>query len=170
MTVTIPLIETDRLVLRAPTLADHAPLCAYFQDPRSVWNGGPRDDVDVGRTLMAMAGQWQLRGFGLWVLENRETGAFAGFAGIFRPFDWPEPELGYAVTADHEGKGFAAEAVTAARQAAATNFGLTRLPSYIAPDNTRSQTLAQRLGATLETVLSLRGTPAQVWRHPEVAP
>jgi len=170
MTVTIPLIETDRLVLRGPALADHTPLCTYFQDPRSVWNGGPLDGVAVGRTLMAMVGQWQLRGFGLWVLENRETGAFAGFAGIFMPFDWPEPELGYAVTADHEGKGIATEAVAAARQAASTHFGLTRLPSYIAPDNTRSQALAQRLGATLETVLPLRGTPAQVWRHPKVAP
>jgi RimJ/RimL family protein N-acetyltransferase len=168
MTVTIPVIETDRLILRAPTLADHAPLCTYFQDPRSRWNGGPLDAVAVGRALMAMVGQWHLRGFGLWFLESRATHSFAGFAGIILPFDWPEPELGYAVTAGHEGKGIAAEAVTAARQAAATRFGLTRLPSYIAPENTRSQALAGRLGATLETVISLRGTPAQVWRHPEI--
>ncbi|MEC3860771.1 GNAT family N-acetyltransferase [Mesobacterium sp. TK19101] len=170
MTVTIPVIETDRLVLRAPALADHAPLCAYFQDPRSHWNGGPLDAVAVGRALMATVGQWHLRGFGLWFLETRDTQAFAGFAGIFMPFDWPEPELGYAVTAAHEGTGLAAEAVTAARQAAATHFGLTRLASYISPENTRSQAFARRLGASLETVTTLRGAQTQIWRHPEVAP
>ena len=165
----IPTLTTDRLFLRAPETADFDALCAYFRDPRSAFNGGPKEPVDVWTMLTSALGQWHLRGHGLWFAHLRDTDALVGFAGVFHPFDWPEPELGYGVIAEAEGKGIAFEAVTAAR-AGAARLGLTRLPSFIAPDNARSQALATRLGASFETEITLRDKPAQVWRHPEVRP
>ena len=164
----IPVIETDRLTLRAPRISDYDALCAYFQDPRSRWNGGPRDAFETANVLHGMTGAWGLRGYGNWYLSLRGEDGFIGFAGIFHALDWPEPELGYGIIAEHEGKGLAHEAALAARQAAATHFGLTRLVSYIAPDNTRSQALARRLGAVQEADVILRSKTAQAWRHPEI--
>lgn len=169
MSTSIPVIETDRLTLRAPVLGDYDALCAYYQDPRSAFNGGPKTSVEVGQTLMGFVGQWHLRGYGLWFITPKDDDQFIGFAGIFHPMDWPEPELGYGIAAPFEGQGLAFEAAKAARNAAAEHFGLTRLISTIAPDNSRSQTLAQRLGAHYEADIELRGTVAQAWRHPEVA-
>jgi RimJ/RimL family protein N-acetyltransferase len=40
--------------------------------------------------------------------------------------------------------------------------------SYIRPTNARSRALAQKLGATLETLGDLRGTPCEIWRHPKL--
>ena len=166
MSFEIPVIETERLILRAPGMQDFEQLCAYFQDPRSRYNGGPAEPLDVGRMLMIGLGQWHLRGHGQWHITLKRDDTFIGFAGIFHLLDWPEPELGYAVTAEHEGKGIAYEAAKAARQAAATHLGLHHLPSFIAPDNARSQALALRMGAVREPDITLRDKVATVYRHP----
>ena len=38
-------------------------------------------------------GQWALRGYGMWAVEEIDGGRFIGSVGIFQPLDWPEPEL-----------------------------------------------------------------------------
>lgn len=167
MSFEIPTLYTDRLILRAPKLEDFDAICAYFRDPRSAFNGGPHGPLQVGPMLMVCMGQWHLRGYGLWHITLRDNDTFIGFTGVFHPLDWPEPELGFGITAEHEGKGVAFEAATAARRAAATQFGLTRLPSFIAPDNLRSQALARRMGAVHEGDITLRDKIAQVYRHPQ---
>ena len=86
---------------------------------------------------------------------------------IFAP-GWDEPELGWAVMADAEGKGIAFEAVTAARTYVATHQGMTGVMSYIAHANDRSRTLALRLGASYEREGGLLGKTCEVWRHPKI--
>ncbi|MFZ5964585.1 GNAT family N-acetyltransferase [Thalassococcus sp. BH17M4-6] len=166
----IPVIETEHLILREPRLGDFDALCAYFSDARSAFNGGPLDAEGTWRVLTSASGLWRLRGHGLWFITRKDDDTFIGFAGIFHAFDWPEPELGYGIAAGHEGRGVAFEAAMAARQAAATHFNLTRLPSFIAPDNARSIALAERMGATFERKLTLRGDISHVYRHPQVTP
>ena len=65
-----------------------------------------------------------------------------------------------------EGKGYAFEAASAARDAGARLFGLTSLISLIDPENIRSQNLARRLGATIEREIEFMGHPCHIWRHP----
>lgn len=167
MSFDIPVIQTERLTLRGPKLEDFEPICAYFRDPRSAFNGGPHQPLDVGRMLMICMGQWHLRGYGLWQITLRDDDAFIGFTGVFHPFHWPEPELGFGITAPYEGKGVAFEAASAARRAAADLFGFASLPSFIAPDNIRAQALASRMGATREDDIILADKPARVYRHPK---
>ena len=40
-------------------------------------------------------GHWELRGFGLWAVEERASGAFLGRIGCFEPEGWPGFEIGY---------------------------------------------------------------------------
>lgn len=166
MSLDIPVIETDRLVLRGPRLSDHAAFCAYFAEPRSKWNGGPLDARAVEGMITSAAGGWALRGYGLWFFNLKGDDQAIGFAGVFHPFDWPEPELGYGIAGAYEGKGLGFEAAMAARLAAETRLGLTNLPSFIAPDNSRSQALALRMGAVREADITLRDKTAYVYRHP----
>ena len=166
MSLDVPVIETDRLILRAPRLSDHAASCAYFAEPRSKWNGGPLGPREVEGMITSAAGGWALRGYGLWFVTLKGDETAIGFSGIFHPFDWPEPELGYGIAAEYEGKGIAFEASLAARKAAAGHFDLNGLPSFIAPDNARSQALALRMGAIREAEITLRDRIATVYRHP----
>ena len=166
MSLDVPVIETDRLILRAPRLSDHAAFCAYFAEPRSKWNGGPLGPREVEGMITSAAGGWALRGYGLWFVTLKGDETAIGFSGIFHPFDWPEPELGYGIAAEYEGKGIAFEAALAARKAAVDHFDLNGLPSFIAPDNARSQALALRMGAIREAEITLRDRIATVYRHP----
>ena len=167
MSVEVPVIETDRLVLRAPRFEDLDPLCGFFADERSKYVGGPSERGEVWRMLLRSAGQWQLRGYGLWHITVRDSGEMIGHAGVLHHIEWPEPELAYGIFAAYEGKGYAHEAVEAARSAAARHFGLTRLISMIDPTNDRSRALALRLGAHYEGEDPLFGQTCHIYRHPE---
>jgi RimJ/RimL family protein N-acetyltransferase len=73
------------------------------------------------------------------------------------------PELTWALAYDQWGKGYATEAAAAVRDW----FGRAGLISLIAPENIRSQRVAERLGATAgETVELPDGGPHVVWTHP----
>lgn len=167
MMIDIPVIETDRLRLRAPTLDDFEAEAAFFATDRSRFVGGPLDPEQVWRALAGIIGHWVFRGYGFWGIEDRESGAYYGRVGLWNPHGWPEPEIGWTLMENAEGKGIAREAALAARGHAYRALGWRTAISMIAPDNTRSIALAERLGATRERDFDhVRFGRCQVYRHP----
>lgn len=170
MTALIPTLGTDRVVLRAPSLEDLPALTAFFASEQSHSVGGPQDALGAHRSLLSGFGHWALYGYGSWHIADRDTDAYLGRTGFLFAPGWEEPELGWAITAETEGKGIAHKATRVARQYGADALGLDAAISYIRPANTRSATLARRLGATLEkTHDDWHGKPCDVWRHPKLA-
>ena len=167
--VDIPVIETERLILRAPREADFGAFAAFGASDRAHWVGGPYSRPRAWGGFLATLGHWMLRGYGMWILEERETGAPAGRVGMIFNDGWDEPELGWQIFDGFKGRGLAFEAACAARSHAATNQGLDGVISYIAPDNTRSRALAARLGAVHEGDSTLHGQPVEIHRHPKEA-
>lgn len=164
----LPVIETERLILRAPKLSDF-PACADIAcAERARFIGGPMNREDAWSEFAKMAAGWLLHGHGGFTIESRETGEVFGFVVLgLEPGD-QEVELGFALTEAGEGKGVAFEAASAVRTWAAHALGLTGLVSYIDPANARSIALATRLGAerdpSAEDALEEEGT--YVFRHP----
>ena len=150
--ISIPTLETDRLILRAPHADDLPRLTAFYATERSHMVGGPRDELETWDALAKRLGHWAIHGFGLWHLTERASGAFAGWTGM----------------EEVEGKGLAYEAVLSARAYAARHQGLNGVMSYIAHANDRSRALATRLGAAYEDEGELLGKRCQIWRHPRV--
>lgn len=163
----VPRIVTPRLVLRAPQIEDLDAMERFWASERSHYVGGPKDRHGTWQTLLSMNGHWQVRGYGMWMLTCRETGAPGGCIGILHHDSWEEPELAWHVFEDFEGKGLAYEAARAARNHAAVSFGITRPVSFINPSNARTVALARRLGAQYERDGAVLGNTAQIWRHPE---
>ncbi|CUH86914.1 hypothetical protein PH5382_00833 [Phaeobacter sp. CECT 5382] len=168
MTLSIPVIETARLTLRAPQLDDLKPMAAFFETERSHMVGGPRDAMGSYTSLVSRLGHWVLNGYGLWHIVEKASGAFIGWTGMIFAPAWSEPELGWTLFEMAEGKGYGFEAATAARRHAARHQSLNGVISYIAPANIRSMALAERLGAQFESEAELLGKPCQVWRHPKL--
>ena len=166
MTDQIPVLDTPRLTLRAPKMADLPTLTAFYATQRSHMVGGPQDAKGAFNKLASRIGHWAFLGYGHWHIDDRKTGDFLGWVGILNPPGWDEPELGWALFAHAEGKGFAYEAASAARAFAAQHLKLDHLISYIRADNDRSRALAKRLGATHERDGTVMDTPCQIWRHP----
>ncbi|PWJ16188.1 GNAT family N-acetyltransferase [Jannaschia seohaensis] len=161
----IPVLTTDRLTLRAPTLQDFEALAAFYASPRSRFVGGPLTRELAWRALAQEAGHWQLRGYGRWVVEA--AGAPVGMVGLWFPEGFPEREIGWDLFDGHEGKGYATEAARAARAYAYDVLGWPTLVSLIRDGNDASARVAQRLGAAPDGRFTHeRFGPATVWRHP----
>ncbi|PTE23517.1 N-acetyltransferase [Cereibacter changlensis JA139] len=139
-----PTLHTARLTLRMPVLADFGPRAEFYASDRSVWEGGPIDRRAAWRIWASEVAQWSLMGFGPFAVDH--DGAYVGEVGVHQPEGYPEPELGWFVTPEAEGRGVAAEAAMAVKQWARTSFGWDRLVNYIEPGNTRSIALALRIG------------------------
>lgn len=165
--IAVPVLETGRLRLREPRIADWDAVRAFGLSERSRFIGGPFEEWQVWASLLMPIGHWAVRGYGFWTVEDKATGRVAGRVGIINHIDWPEPELGWQIFEGFEGKGLAFEAAMAARHHARAVIGLAPPISQIHPDNLRSRRLAERMGAVIEREGEVRGTPCLIYRHPE---
>lgn len=167
LTLDIPVIETDRLILRGPREADFEVFAAFGASERSRFVGGPVPRIRSWGGFLATFGHWALRGYGMWMLQERASGKTAGRIGMIYNDGWDEPELGWHIYDGFEGQGLAYEGALATRTYAARHQGLDGVISYIDPENTRSIALAKRLGATHERDGELLGHACHIYRHPK---
>lgn len=151
--MTIPTLQTERLTLRAPKLADFEHWAAFFATPRSALERGPLSRIDAWRTWAADVAIWQLKGYGPFGVDDRETGAYLGEVGIYHGDDFPAPELGWFVVPEAEGKGYAAEAARAVLDWVRATFDWPHITNIIDPANTRSIALGLRLGGVIDPTL-----------------
>ena len=162
----IPMIETERLRLRAFEPRDIEPMVAFYADRRTApFVGGHESHDQVWRRVASYLGHWDLRGYGIWALEERATGRFVGYAGHWFPEGWLEPEIAYGLLADHHGRGFATEAAEAALRHAYERLGWRTAISAVDVGNTASQRVSERLGAVREDVRDMSGFRAAIYRH-----
>ena len=154
--VTIPTLETERLILRAFKADDIEAYAAMVTDrevSQFISRGGqPMDRLEAWRSMAVQLGHWQLRAFGQWAVEEKTTGQFVGRLGLYFPDTHPGREVGYALARAHWGKGYASEGAAAARDYAFETLGWEDIISIISPANTRSQAVAKRIGETYREI------------------
>lgn len=150
----VPVIETERLVLRGMVRADFPALAAIWREPEVVRfiGGRPRPLSESWAVFLRIAGSWVIDGFGQWAITRKADGAFLGQAGFFTgmrglgsDFD-DAPEAGWVLTASAHGQGYGREAVTEAhRWFDAQPFG-RRSRAMIEVGHAASFAIAERLG------------------------
>jgi RimJ/RimL family protein N-acetyltransferase len=152
MTVTLgPILETERLILRPPETADLEPWMAFSADEETMrYIGGVQPRSVAWRMICAAAGAWTIRGFSWFSVIERSTGRWVGRIGAWQPEDWPGTEVGWGVSRDVWGKGYAREGAVAVMDYVFDVQGWTEAIHTIDPENTASQALARRLGSTLK--------------------
>jgi RimJ/RimL family protein N-acetyltransferase len=112
-----------------------------------------------------MLGHWQLRGWGSFLVEERETGVLAGCVGISDWEGWPEPELGWWTVPTAWGHGYATEAARTALDYFGSLSRTNRLVSFVPAANTASVRVAEKLGALYERDIELHGMTVRVYAH-----
>ena len=166
MEISIPTLETERLLLRPLTEADIEPLHELMQDPDVMRYIGDRRIPTLQETWRGVAGwigHWALRGYGLWAVEERAGGALVGRIGLINPVDWPGPEVGYMIGKPWWGRGYATEAARAAMDWGFETIGFDRLISLIDPANAASIAVAIHLGETPRGEVDLWGNRVLVY-------
>ena len=152
----IPILETERLILRAFDSKDTDAYTEMVADEDVSQFislvGKPMNRLEAWRSMAMQLGHWQLRGFGQWAVEEKASGDFVVRLGLYYPESWPGQELGYALARTYWGKGYATEGAAAARDFAFNALGWDELISIISPLNLRSQGVAERLGETFREI------------------
>ena len=163
-----PGIETGRLILRQWRASDIAANTAMLGDPLSgrfiTADHKPIADTMSGwRNSAIMAGHWVLHGFGMFAVEEKSSGKFAGRVGPFYPPVWPGLEVGWGIASEFRGKGYAGEAARAAINWTFATFDLERIVHCIDAENAASQVVARQLGAVNEGETTLLGHACDLW-------
>jgi len=163
----IPVLESERLILRGWREADFEPFAAiYASQDEARYIGGVHTRDDGWRRMASYIGHWVLRGYGHWVLEDKASGAFAGWSGLWSPEGFPGREVSWTLTPEMRGRGLAQEAARRVRAFAYETLGWDSVISLINVDNEPSIRVAERLGATFESVVLFRGSDCAIYRHP----
>lgn len=160
------MIETPRLILRAPTDADRDAIAAVNCDPRvNAWLGAAIDraasDAGVDRINAHIA----QHGFGYWAAELKAERQVIGLIGLSRVADIlpvaPGVEMGWRLAHRVWGQGLASEGAAAALAWAFAHLPEPEILAFTAETNLASQTVMRKIGMTAD--------PARDFGHPVLA-
>jgi RimJ/RimL family protein N-acetyltransferase len=150
----VPVLRTDRVVLRGWRADDLEPFATLNADPRVMEHyraplTGAQSDALVRERIVQ---HWSEHGFGLWAVEVPGVAPFIGYVGLLEPtFEahfTPCVEIGWRLAFPHWGKGYATEAARAAVAFGLAQVGLEEIVSFTVPANRRSIAVMERLRMT----------------------
>ncbi|MFL6691932.1 MAG: GNAT family N-acetyltransferase [Ramlibacter sp.] len=162
------MIRTERLTLLGWHLRHVDPFVRLHGDAATMQHfgsGHALDAVEAWLELAKLLGHWQLRGYGVWAVEEAEGGAWVGRAGLFHPPGWPRAELNWMIAPEQRGAGYATEAAAAALDFALGPLGLPEVISLVRPGNVPSLHVVRKLGGELAETITFLGAPMHVCRY-----
>jgi len=147
-------LETERLTLRHATTADDRFIFELVNDPafiRNIGDRGVRTLADAERYVLdGPIASYEKFGFGMYVVEVRESGTPIGLCGFVKR-DWlPDVDIGFAFLPQYRSQGYARESASAVRRYGHEVLGLTRIVAIVSPENADSIRLLERIGLRFE--------------------
>lgn len=162
----IPQLETQRLILREfreEDLDGYAEMCGDPEVMRYIGEGKPLSCWESWRSMAMMLGHWQLRGYGMWAVEERQSSEMIGRIGCWQPEGWPGFEIGWTLRRTYWGRGFATEGAKVAMDYAFGELQQSHVISLIRPENAASRRVAQKLGEQVEGTTEIFGGEAVIY-------
>ena len=158
-------IETARLRLRTWREDDLAPYARICADPEVMrYLSGPMTREHSEQQVSEFVRHWEERGFGLWAVEEKSSGAFIGFIGLLYHEDWSEgkhrTEVGWRLGRPFW--GLATEGAMASLRYGFEEVGLDLIISIAVPENLASRRVMEKLGMTLRGETRFKGSDV-VW-------
>ena len=150
----VPIIETERLILRGHRLDDFPALAALWGDEEVTRHIGGRPSTrdESWARLLRYGGHWQLLGYGYWAVEWKQGQRFVGDVGFadwhrdIRPALDGMPEGGWVFAPETHGRGIATEAAHAALAWLDGHCAAQTTSCIISPENIASIRVAEKLG------------------------
>jgi len=102
-------------------------------------------------------------GFGLCLVELKETHTSIGMCGLLKRDELPHADIGFAFIPDFWNQGFAYEAAAAVMNDARERLKLERILAITNQDNESSIKLLQKLGLKFERVIKMSTDSAELF-------
>ena len=151
----LPVLETERLLLRRMRPEDAEAMFAYASDPEVtryvLWD--THNSLEDTRNFLSLVAEGYGRGdFGGWGLVLKEADTFIGTCGLDADYS-PEhalAELGYVLSRKYWGRGIMPEAVRAVIHFGFEELDLNRMESRCISENTASARVMEKAGMVYE--------------------
>jgi [ribosomal protein S5]-alanine N-acetyltransferase len=156
-------LETSRLRLRHLSSADAPFILELLNDPgfiQNIGDRGVRTLEQAERYIQTGPGaSYQQHGFGLDLVESKQTGTALGICGLLRRDCHQDVEIGFAFLPAARGQRFALESAQAVVEFGFRSLKLPRIVAITAPDNQASIRVLEKLGLRFERMVP--------WINPE---
>lgn len=163
-------LDTLRLTGRPPLASDLDDLRVIHSDPRAMATlAADRQPQAPEFTIAAIARMrehWERPGFGVWMLFEKETNRFAGYAGLrhIELDSRPEVELLYAIRSDRWGAGFATEAAAEVLRLGFRDLAPDSVVAFTLPHNRGSRAVMEKCGMRFERDMNHAALPHVLYR------
>ena len=168
----LPVIETDRLILRKMRMSDTSDVHRYAKDPevaRHVLWEAHRSTFETRAYIRYLLYQYRSGLPGSWGIVLKETGRVVGTIGYMSyTSDNATVEVGYSLSREHWGQGLMTEALTAIIDETFRVLKLHRIEAMHFTDNPASGRVMQKCGMTHEGHLRERINCKGVFRDVEM--
>jgi [ribosomal protein S5]-alanine N-acetyltransferase len=154
-------LESTRLIIRTFEQRDAEPWLAMMTDPdvRRFLPPGPAPTAEsFDRAIERRHAMERERGYAIWAVDVKETGAFIGQCGLY-PVEGtgPEVEIAYHYDKGSWNKGYATEAAIAVLEHALGSIGLDRVIAIVFPENVASCRVVEKAGMRFEHMATYYG-------------
>jgi RimJ/RimL family protein N-acetyltransferase len=141
--------------------ADAGFILALLNEPGFLRNIGDRGvkSIDDARTYIANGPMksYEEHGFGLYVVELKESGAPIGICGLIKRASLDDVDVGFAFLESHWRKGYGHEAAAAVMEEGRRAHGLRRIVAVTAPHNQGSIRILEKVGLRFERMIRMPG-------------
>lgn len=152
-------LETERLNLRRLHAGDAAFTLELLNDEsflRNIGDKGVRTIEDAVRyILQGPVDSYARHGFGLWLVELKESGTPIGICGLVKRDTLPDADIGYAFLPRFRSQGYAREAAAAVMSYALGALALKRVLAITKQDNAASCKVLEKIGLKFERLVKL---------------
>ena len=145
------IIETPRLILRQWEEKDHEPYINLNADPEVMeYFPSVKTPAETLTQIDRLSAYIDKNGYGFWAVERKDNNQFIGFTGICNPgfeaYFTPCIEIGWRLSKENWGQGFATEAAVASLDFGFKKLNLNEIYSFTSVHNYRSEKVMKRIG------------------------
>ncbi len=168
-------LETERLILRKLSTDDAEFVLELLNEPsflRYIGDRGVRNLEEAKQYILnRLVTSYERNGFGLYLVELKESSIPIGISGLVKRDTLPDPDIGFAYLPAYWSKGYAVESAAAVMNYAREVLGLTRIVAITSLDNEASAKLLGKIGLRFERLIKLSEDAEEVKLFtPEVSP
>ena len=142
------ILETERLRLRRLSVDDAEFILRLLNEPSFIHNIGDRGvrTIEDARAyiLKGPIASYEKFGFGLLLVEEKETGVPVGICGLLKRDVLEDVDIGYALLPEFWSQGYAFESASAVMSYASEKLGAKRVLAVVNPDNQSSIRLLEK--------------------------
>jgi len=159
-------LETERLRLRKLSIDDADFILKLLNEPsfiRYIGDKNVRTMEDARLYLLnGPIASYQKFGFGLFLIEMKDSGTPLGICGLLKRDVLDDVDLGYALIPAFWSQGYGFEAALAVKSYAGQELGMKRIVAITSRENQSSIRLLEKVGFRFERMVNLADAQEEV--------